>query len=218
MNPSALAVVIPAYNEAATIAGVVASVREIGHVIVIDDCSRDTTASLAREEGAEVLSLVRNVGYEAALNAGFEYAFANDYEYILTMDADGQHRAESVRRLLNALGDADIAIGLRHTKQRLVEWISSCIGSLLWGVSDPFSGLKLYRSSSCKDLAPFDRHRLVGAELFVRAHREGRKLVCVPIQTLPRADMPRFGTNWGANLRLAKACVLLSALHCGVVR
>lgn len=213
MIQTSVAIVIPAYNEAKTIAGVVSGARNLGDVIVVDDCSHDNTLMLASRAGADVIQLGRNSGYESALNAGIAKAFASGYEFVITMDADGQHLPESARCLLATLGNADIAIGLRQRKQRIVEWVAGWIGSLLWRVPDPFCGLKLYRSSSCKALAPFDRYNLVGAELFVRAKCAGLKIVTIHIKTPQRQDVPRFDTNWRANLRLAKACILLTAIH-----
>jgi len=143
---SSLAIVIPAFNEALTINDVVTKARALGHVIVVDDGSRDETARVAREAGAQVLSLAKNSGYEAALNAGFSLAFRDGHAFIMTMDADNQHNAESAKELFTALGDADIAIGIRRKKQRLMEVVGGWIGYLLWGISDPFSGLKIYRA------------------------------------------------------------------------
>jgi glycosyltransferase involved in cell wall biosynthesis len=218
VTPQSLAIVIPAYNEAATIAGVVARARCLGDVIVVDDGSRDDTSQLAREAGAHVLALSGNTGYEGALNAGVQFAVGRNYDFAMTMDADGQHDVASARALIQALGDADVAIGLRLHKQRVAEWVAGWIGTLLWGVSDPFSGLKLYRLESCRHLLPFDSRRLVGAEMFVRARRTGLRLAGVPIVTAQRTDAARFDTNWRANFRLARATALLIAIHWGVVR
>jgi glycosyltransferase involved in cell wall biosynthesis len=215
---SSLAVIIPAYNEAATIAGVVGHARCLGDVIVVDDGSSDETSHLARYAGAHVLALSGNTGYEGALNAGMQFVLSRDYDFAMTMDADGQHDVASARAVIKALGDADVAIGLRLRKQRLVEWCAGWIGTLLWGISDPFSGLKVYRLKSCRCLAPFDSRRLVGAEMFVRARGARLKVVGEPIVTVPRADAARFDTNWRANLRLARATALLIAIHWGMVR
>jgi len=218
MKQGPLAVVIPAYNEAATIAAVVAGARRLGDVIVVDDGSRDGTADLARGAGASVVSLGGNTGYEGALGAGVQHAIDQHYEFALTMDADGQHSVESAQALIASLGAADVAIGTRKKKQRAAEWVAGWIGALLWRIADPFSGLKLYRLPSCKALAPFDSYRLVGAEMFVRAHRAGLKLVAVPIHVDERADAPRFDTNWRANFRLARATLLLAAVDWGLLR
>ncbi len=114
--PSRLTAIIPAFNEAAAIADVVRGVfRDIGdivgEVIVVDDGSSDNTASLAAEAGARVLKHRRNRGYGAALKTGIR---ASRGDYILTMDADGQHRAEDVRNLWQRAVDNDMVIGSRQ--------------------------------------------------------------------------------------------------------
>jgi len=218
MSKQPLAVVIPAFNEATTIIEVVSEARQLGVVIVIDDGSEDATAELARSAGAIVLKMTNNTGYESALEAGVRYAVDEQYDFLLTMDADGQHRIESAQNLLAALGTADVAIGTRQKKARTAEWVAGWIGAFLWGVSDPFSGLKLYRLSTCAALLPFDRFRLCGGELLVRAHRNGLKIITVPIKVKPRADIPRFGANWRANYRLARAGLLMIAIDWGLLR
>lgn len=218
MSHRALAIVIPAYNEAATIAGVVTQARSLGAVIVVDDGSRDGTARLARDAGAHVVSLGGNAGYEKALSAGVQVAIEGRFAFAMTMDADGQHDLASARALIEALGQADVAVGLRRRKQRIMEWLAGWIGCVLWRVSDPFSGLKLYRLETCGPLSPFDSRRLIGGEMFVRALRSGLKVVGVPIVTAQRVDSPRFDTNFRANIRLARATVLLIAIYLGIVR
>lgn len=110
-------IVIPAYNEAASIAAVVASLRRLGywHVCVVDDGSADETGALALRCGADVLEHVVNLGQGAALQTGIEYALANGAEYICTFDADGQHSPQSIGNLLKALerSHADVVLGSR---------------------------------------------------------------------------------------------------------
>jgi glycosyltransferase involved in cell wall biosynthesis len=218
VNPASLAVVIPAFNEAATIAAVVGNAARLGHVVVVNDGSRDDTEALARAAGAAVLTLPGNQGYEGALSAGMKHAIDKDFDFALTMDADGQHRLESAQALIAAIQDRDLAIGIRHKKQRVTELFAGWIGSLLWGIDDPFSGLKLYRLTTCKELGAFDSRRLVGAEMMVRAYRKGLKIVPIPIQTAERADSPRFGSLLRSNYRLARATVLLVGISWGLLR
>jgi glycosyltransferase involved in cell wall biosynthesis len=110
-------IVIPAYNEESTIVNVVRSLHLSGcvNVCVVDDGSRDRTAYLARQAGAHVLRHVINLGQGAALQTGISYALENGAEYLCTFDADGQHSAESVMDLMDALlqANADVALGSR---------------------------------------------------------------------------------------------------------
>jgi polyprenyl-phospho-N-acetylgalactosaminyl synthase len=109
-------VVVPAYNEARVIAGVVAELKLDAHrIVVVDDGSSDSTAEMAAECGAAVLRHPINLGQGAALQTGIEFALARGAERIVTFDADGQHRTVDVARLIDALEAerADFALGSR---------------------------------------------------------------------------------------------------------
>ncbi len=101
-----LLVIVPAYNEQATIAGVI---RELGEVlpevpvVVVDDGSADATATLACEAGARVLSLPHHLGLGGAVQAGYKLAYELGYDYVIRIDGDGQHDPRDIPRLLDAL-------------------------------------------------------------------------------------------------------------------
>jgi glycosyltransferase involved in cell wall biosynthesis len=109
-------VVIAAFNEARVIARVIADVSRHGyHIVVVDDGSRDATAERAGEAGAVVVRHSVNLGQGAALQTGMEYALRQGADYVVTFDADGQHRAQDIAGLLDALAKhrADFALGSR---------------------------------------------------------------------------------------------------------
>lgn len=113
-------VVIAAYNEGAVISRVVADVKRAGYpVVVVDDGSRDATADHARSAGATVIEHPFNLGQGAALQTGIDYAVAQAAEFIVTFDADGQHRVSDISRLTDALvqEQADFALGSRFLGQ-----------------------------------------------------------------------------------------------------
>ena len=112
-TPSSVSVIVPAYNEAAAIAGLVGALRAAApwhEVIVIDDGSRDGTAQQAAAAGATVVRHPYNKGNGAAVKTGIRAATG---EYILIVDGDGQHRAEDAGRLVAGLGEYDLVIGAR---------------------------------------------------------------------------------------------------------
>ncbi|ASJ01317.1 glycosyltransferase family 2 protein [Thermococcus gorgonarius] len=108
-------IIIPAYNEELTIGSVVTLARKYGDVLVVDDGSKDRTSEIARESGAVVIRHEVNGGKGKALRTGFEYAFSNGYDFVVTIDADGQHDPDEIPALLEPLlrGEADLVIGSR---------------------------------------------------------------------------------------------------------
>src|SRR6266508_458103 len=115
-----IAVVIPAYNEAAHIAQVIAALPEeleglSIHAIVVDDGSFDDTTEAAREAGAAAVRLPMNRGQGAALRPGYRLALATRARLVVTMDADGQHQQSALPRLIGPIlsGEADVVNGSR---------------------------------------------------------------------------------------------------------
>lgn len=110
-------VIIPALNEEAALPSVVRDL--LTHVpdcdlLVIDDGSTDSTAECAREAGAKVVSLPFNMGVGTALRTGFRYAARHGYERVVQTDADGQHDAAQIAKLVDELdAGADLVIGSR---------------------------------------------------------------------------------------------------------
>jgi glycosyltransferase involved in cell wall biosynthesis len=110
---SAVSIVIPAFNEAESIATVVAELRSAGpwhEILVVDDGSADDTATLAAAAGARVVRHPYNKGNGASVKSGIRHATG---DYILIIDGDGQHRPDDARRIVARLGEFDLVIGAR---------------------------------------------------------------------------------------------------------
>ncbi len=115
---SRIVAVVPAWNESGAIGQVVDEIRafdaEIA-VVVVDDASTDDTAAVAEAHGARVLRLPFNVGIGGAVQTGFRYAVAQEYDIAVRLDGDGQHDASELGKLLQPIedGDANLVIGSR---------------------------------------------------------------------------------------------------------
>ncbi|MBS1889245.1 MAG: glycosyltransferase family 2 protein [Actinobacteria bacterium] len=115
-------VFIPAWNEAASLEAVIADVRthiEGADILVVDDGSTDSTAERARAAGVLVASMPFNQGLGAALQTGYLWALREGYDFCAHLDADGQHPASEVARVLAEVqaDRADLVIGSRYAKQ-----------------------------------------------------------------------------------------------------
>src|SRR3989442_8392760 len=145
-----IAVVIPAYQAAATIGGVVTGVRHAlpgVAVYVVDDGSGDETGRAGRAQGATVLVHPRNLGKGAALRTGIARALADQAAIIVTLDADGQHPPQEIPRLVApvAAHQADVVLGARARTRamplgrRCTNWLSAPLASRIRRLPPPAS-------------------------------------------------------------------------------
>ena len=156
MNASSELVAIPAWNEEGSIADVIAKVQEHRpdvDILVVDDGSQDSTASLARQVGATVVSLPFNVGVGGAMRTAFLYAQRHGYRALAQVDADGQHDPGDLDRILEGLDTADIVVGTRFHPHSMYfvggprRWamvlLSKALSRMNRGtISDPTSGFR----------------------------------------------------------------------------
>jgi len=122
-----LAIVIPAYNEEHAIAEVVDAIHRLGNIgdvaifpVVVNDCSADRTAEIARSLDCVLLDLPCNLGIGGAVQTGFIYAFENGCDYAMQMDGDGQHPATEVPQFVRTMcsdNAPDVLIGSRYIRR-----------------------------------------------------------------------------------------------------
>ena len=138
MTDPAILIIIPAYNEEMTIAAVVSFARDYGSVLVIDDASTDKTAKIARSSGALVRSLPDNVGYQAAIEIGILDSFNKGFDYVVTLDADGQLDANGLSLFMRRLKTAqpDLIIAQRDQIMRISERLFNAYIFWRYGVAD----------------------------------------------------------------------------------
>lgn len=196
-----VAIVVPAFDEEATIACVVAGCAALPFVsdlIVVDDGSSDRTAALAGAQGARVLRHSRNLGKGASLALGMAAAVAGGAERVATLDGDGQHRPEDLARLLAASlrWPGHVVIGSRRASGRAAPrarflanrvadfWISWAAGH---PIEDSQSGFRIYPASLVRRLAdrtPRERGFAFESEVLIEAARLGFRTAAVDIPTL----------------------------------
>jgi glycosyltransferase involved in cell wall biosynthesis len=198
-----LLIILPAYNEQGRVGQVVRDVKETlpnATVLVIDDASADGTAAEAIDAGAITVSLPVNSGYGAALQTGYKFGARNGFEIIGQIDADGQHKAEYLTTMLQALEEheADVIIGSRFLDRdgHYRASLARAMGIGLFGriaslvtrqhISDPTSGFQLMRIDVarffCSEVYPTD---YPDADILILLHRTGYRVREVPVQMRP---------------------------------
>ena len=200
--PGPVWLILPTYDEAASLAGVVEGARaalaaEHLHILVVDDASPDGTGALAERLGAEVLHRPRKLGLGSAYVAGFTRALAGGAELICQLDADGSHDPSALPGLLAlARGGADLVLGSRyvpgggvvgwHPARRAVSRAGCRYARtvLRVPVRDLTGGMKAWRAGALRAIEP-ETVRSQGyafqVELTYRALRRGLRVAETPI-------------------------------------
>jgi glycosyltransferase involved in cell wall biosynthesis len=141
-----IAIIIPAYNEEKTIIKVVEKCIKHGEIIIVNDCSTDSTRVLCEKMNHKVINNVVNLGYEKTIYKGIQYALSNKYKFALTVDGDNQNQEVDIKTVIELiLKGFDLVIGKRPSFQRESEKLISKITNKFYGLEDPLSGLKAYR-------------------------------------------------------------------------
>jgi glycosyltransferase involved in cell wall biosynthesis len=218
MDRSRIAIIIPAYNEQETIAQVISEVSVYGNVFVVDDGSNDNTASISKSAGARVIQLSSNQGYDAALAAGLREACQAEAKFIITFDADGQHKPKELQKFIDAWESGEnLVLGIRPCKARLAEKIMGLYYQLRFGVRDILCGFKGYDSALIFSMNFNEYHGLIGSELTFKFLKSGGGCKQIQIDIDPRQDdKPRFGSVFRANIKILAVLIKVLLLDLGL--
>ena len=225
INGKRVLIIMPAWNEAASIAEVIAEVKgELPGVdiIVVDDGSSDNTAAKAAAAGAVVAKLPYNLGVGGAMRTGYRYARDHDYDVAIQVDADGQHDPRYVPKLVDALDDVDLVLGARfagvgdYTVKGPRKWamrmLSAVISRLAKAqLTDTTSGFRACNRKLIEFFAHWYPAEYLGdtIEVLVRVARSGYKITQIPTAMRTRMAGTPSQSPMKATLYLGRAVVIL---------
>ncbi len=196
-NLGRVLIIIPAFNEEENIVNTVKAVKEVVpefDYVVINDCSRDNTLALCRDNGINVVDLPINLGIGGAVQTGYKYAAMKGYDYAVQLDGDGQHDPSYLRKMYDTIveEDADMVIGSRFIEKEgfqsyaIRRWgiryfsvlIRMMTGSL---ITDPTSGLRMSGRRIIELFAKDYPRDYPEPESVVAVLKRNRKVVEIPV-------------------------------------
>ena len=218
-------VLVPAYNEEASISRLLADVRRHlpgAAVVVVDDGSADRTAEMARAAGARVLRLPCNLGVGPAVQTGFRFAIEAGFDYLIRLDGDGQHPPAEALKLIAAMRaqPTDLVVGTRYGEGSTYRgnWFRRVVlkGLALFisvicrkWITDPTSGFWLVTRPLLQCFSLHYPSDYPEAEAIALLRRQGFSLEEVPVAFKPRQAGESSIRAWGTVLFAAKVFLAL---------
>jgi glycosyltransferase involved in cell wall biosynthesis len=220
-------IVIPAYNEQASIVAVIRDIKKngFGKIIVVDDGSVDQTAELAAaEKGVEVVRHLVNCGPGAAIQTGLTVAVARGAQIIVTIDADQQHDPRDIQRLIDNLspGKIDLVIGSRFLQKNEIPWVrrvfnfgGNLITWLIAGVwvTDSQSGFKVLSSSAATKMDLAMNGYEFCTELIQQVVKQGIRWKEVPIKVKYSKQSLAKGQSFASGVKMVIRLFIKSLTH-----
>ena len=186
---------IPAYNEEKNIAKIIVQLKKVAdQILVCDDGSTDSTAEIAESLGAIVIKHPKNLGYGSAIRSIFLKSREINAEILVTIDADGQHKIEDVKKVTKPIvdGQADISIGSRFLEEgdnapkyrklgiNIITKVTN--SSLSEKITDAQSGFRAYNNKVLQSLTPSDSGMGISTEILIKSSNLGLKIAEVPTE------------------------------------
>ena len=199
---------LPVYNEVRHVNRVLDEVgRYSPEILVVDDGSTDGTAAVLAARGdVHIVTHPENRGYGAALHSAFSFALQNGYEYLVTIDCDGQHEPQRIPEFVRACRNVDIVSGSRYLKRYSGDseppaqrrWINQQVTAELnrrlgLRLTDAFCGFKAYRVSGLAKLDLNETGYAMPLELWVQAAKAGLRIIERPVPLIYLDEKRSFG-------------------------
>ena len=188
---------MPAFNESKKIAGIINKIKTISNnIIVCNDGSTDSTGLIAQKTGVIVINHEKNLGYGAAINSIFSKAREIESDILVTFDADGQHKSNDIRSIIQPIIDkkADIVIGSRFLNNEIsipkyrklgIKTITSLTNmSSEIKLTDSQSGFRAYNKKTLSEIYPTEKGMGISTEILIKANKKKLRINEVPIKIL----------------------------------
>jgi glycosyltransferase involved in cell wall biosynthesis len=195
VNRQNVAAIIPAYFEEKHIGAVVErTLKQLDHVLVVDDGSTDATSANARAAGADLIVHERNFGKGESIKSGLRYWQQRGFQHVIILDGDGQHLPEEITRFIAAAaGGADMLVGTRMNDVRQMPLVRRIVNGYMsrkisrvcgQQIPDTQCGFRMLGAAVIPDLMHGSERFDYETEMLIVASRKGCRIDAVPISTV----------------------------------
>lgn len=205
-----IALVIPVFNEETTIRKVIKKAfLYIKKIIVVNDHSTDNTEKILKKLPITLINNQKNLGYAKTLEKGIKKAFSLGAEYVITFDADGQHKVSDLKKFISIIekGKPDLVLGKRSFKNRFMEEVFGIYAKLKYGFSDPLCGMKAYKKELFEKYGCLEKKYTIATELVFKAIKDKASFVEISIKSEKRQTQSRFASSLKGNFLEFKALI-----------
>ena len=202
-SKSKFLILIPAYNELENLKKFIKKINRLVPVCVLDDYSNDNTEEWLLKNNIHYIKNKKNFGYEKNLINGIK-KFRKKYDYLITFDGDGQHKISDLKKIINTKINYDIIICNRKNKNRFLEVIISIISYFFFGLREPLSGFKVYRTKILKQNKFKEIENYFLVDFLLTFVKRDLKIINIEISTKKRIGSSRVGNSISLPLKELK--------------
>ena len=187
-------ILIPAYNELENLKKFIKKINRLVPVCVLDDYSNDNTEEWLLKNNIHFIKNKKNFGYEKNLINGIK-KFRKKYDYLITFDGDGQHKISDLKKIINIKMNYDIIICNRKNKNRFLEVVISIFSNFFFGLRDPLSGFKVYKTIILKQKNFKEIKNYFLVDFLLTFVKSDLKIINIEISTKKRFGSSRVGNS-----------------------
>lgn len=204
-------VLIPSYNDLDKLKIFIKKIKKISNVLVINDGSTDNTKIWLKKQNINHISNLENFGYERSLLIGIKFLKKTKYDYLITFDADGQHRVSDLKKIINhkIFKNYDVVLCNRINLSRFLEKIISYIFFKKFGFKDPVSGFKIYKKKVFNEIKLNEIKNFFLVDLLISLIKKKKNIMNYKIRQNKRKDKPRIGNFIKINYNLLSIIYLI---------
>ena len=200
-------ILVPSFNDLESLKKIILKIKKKNDVLVLDDCSTDQTLNWLKKKKINFIRNKRNLGYTKNILNGMKFTLTNlpSYNYILTMDADGEHKISNIKKIIKLLEykkKISIIVGVRNKFNRYIEYLISSIFYHKYRVLDPLSGFKIYEKNFLKKFVNKVSDKYFLIDLVYLANLNKKIVKLKKIQVNKRNNSSRIGNFLFANIKL----------------